>query len=328
MYVTAIRTQGLRGADGYEQHGLDRVVELGPGPNGIAVADALTIAAATFDATRLRRAAVTLGLADKPDDVQVLEEDNTPVQATFPRPAGVASLLPIGGGRHITVTIELSLDPPLFGRLRGHAVRDPRLVTALGEGAMVTIKTGWLFTNDLATVATSLVGIAVGDTAFPVTGTDRPTWLPELLREVGGRFGRVAWSESAETIGGRMLDAALSPDPDRRSRYRSAARALAGAPFHLGALELVRFGDRVEPCFGPGLLRARQFGPAATEALRVADAVFLQAPDVLVVEASGGAQTDPVAFRAWLADHVRGDDATLEQVILVPGGAQAGEKIA
>ena len=328
MYLTGIRVQGLRGADGYAATALDRVVELAPGPEGVAVADALTLFAASLpvrrgegaEATAVRRALATLGLATA-TDAEVLVEGGFPVQATLASGAPVPALLPVGAGRQVTVHADISLDPPLFGRLRGHAVRDPRLVSALGEGAHLSIKVGWLFSTDLSAVSISINGVAVGDTAFPVVGSERPAWLTELLAEVGHRFARVGWSEPVELAAGRLVEAALSVDPDRRSRFRSSAEALSRPPFVLGELALVRLGERVEPCFGPGLLRARQFGPAGAEALRLVDAVFLEAPDVLVVEAPGCAQRDPGAVRTWLADHARGEGATLEQVFLVPGGA-------
>jgi hypothetical protein len=238
--------------------------------------------------------------------------------------SGVPALLPVGGGRQITVSLDVELDPPLYGRLRSLAVRDPRLVTALGEGARVSLKVGWLFTNDLVTVSVGLLTFAIGDTAFPLTGSERPAWLGQLLKDIGGRFRRVSWTEAVEEVGGRLHDASLSVDPDRRSRFRSAVDALAEPPFLYGALELVRIGGRVEPCFGPGLMRSRQFGPSGAEALRLVEAVFLDAPDVLVIESGGSLQRDPAAVRSWLAERAQGEAATVEQIVLAAGGPAHG----
>lgn len=325
MYLTAIRVQGLRGADGYEATALDRVVELSPGPEGVAVADAIALFAASLPdphaGVRLTRAAQGLGLG-VPADVRW--EDGFPVQFSVSDPAAVGCLLPIGGGRQTTVAVEIALDPPLFGRLRGLAARDPRLVTALGEGGHVSVKVGWLWTNDLRTAAVSVLAASVGDTTFPVAGSERPAWLPELLGDVGDRFSRLG-DRPIAAVYERYAAAATSADPDVRSRYRAASELLAEEPFRLGALELVRIGGDIEPCFGPGLLRPRQFGPAGERALRLVEAVCLEAPDVLVVE---GADAQREGVRDWLDNMARGDAATLEQVWIVPGGGAPAPEVA
>jgi hypothetical protein len=320
MYVTAIHVHGLRNAEQFEATDLERVVELPGGPGGVAVADALSMLSASLDAKRLPAALISLGLARDPSEVQVLEEDGFPVQVTLSDPFGVPALLPTDGSRQITVSVDVELDPPLFGRLRGLAVRDPRLVTALGAGARVTIKVGWLFTTDLTVASVTVLNVAVGETTFSTSGSEKPSWLGNLLHDVGGRFRRVAQTDSPETVARRLLDAGLSHDPEKRSRYRRATEATGGAPFFLGKLEIVRVGERVEACFGPGLLRARQFGPSAADGLRLVEAVVLDAPDVLVVEAPGSAWRDAPAIRGWLEQHASGDKATLEQVIIAPTG--------
>jgi len=327
MYLTAIRVQGLRGADGYEATGLERLVELTPGPQGVAVADALSMLAAALPdplgGPRLARATRALGLADS--DGEVVWESGFPVQISLTDPAPVSSLLPVGGGRQVSVSVDMALDPPLYGRLRSLAARDPRLVTALGEGGRVTVKVGWLWTNDLGTASLSVLGVSVGDTPFPVAGSERPSWVPDLLGDLGGRFARLVWRGPMSAVHERLVAAATSADPDLRARFRDASRALEGAPFRLGALELVRVRGQVEACFGPGLLRSRQFGPAAEQALRLVDAVCIEAPDVLVVESPA---TEDGGVRDWLDGRVRGDDATLEQVWIVPGGGAPAPAIA
>ena len=319
MYVTSIHVQGLRGAEEFEATKLDRVVDLPPGPPGVAVMDALSLFAASLDKAALAPTLVRLGLLRDPAAVQVVEEDGFPVQITLPDAFGVPSLLPADGSRQVTITVDVELDPPLFGRLRGLAVRDPRLVTALGEGATVSIKVGWLFTNDLVTASVGILGLMVGDTRFPATGGERPAWLPGLLQDIGARFARVGPETS--DVARRLLDAALAQDPDRRARFAEVADLLAKPPFLLGRLELVRVGEQVEACFGPGLLRARQFGPAAWEALRLVEAAVLDAPDILLAEAPGLTQSDPAAVRGWLEQKASGENATLEQVIVAYGGS-------
>ncbi len=321
MFVTGIHVQGLRGAEDFDASDLDRVVRLPVGPPGIAVADALSLLVASLDARRTPAILVSLGLARDVDRVELLVEDGFPIQVTLPDSSGVPALLPPGGGRHVTVSVDVELDPPMFGRLRQLAVRDPRLVTALGDGARVTIKVGWLFTTDLTAASISVLGIAVGETPFPVIGSEKAVWLPGLLSDIAQRFQRVGTDESADRVAQRLLEACLSPDPDRRERFRRLAQTLEGPPFQLGRLELVRFKDKVEACFGAGLLRARQFGPSAVDALRLVEAVILESPDVLIVEAPGAAQAHPAAVRGWLDEQASGEKALMEQVIVVPGGA-------
>jgi hypothetical protein len=324
MYVTGVRISGLRSAEDYELAGLDRVVELAPGPTGVAVADALTMVFASLptrerDGRAMQAAAVRLGLCAAPEQAEVVVENGAPVQVSLPSAAGAYALLQTEH-RQVTVTVDLALDPPLFGRLRGMAVRDPRLVTALGAGASMSLKVGWLFTQDLTAVSVSLLGLAVGDAAFPLAGSERPVWLDGLLPDLASRYLRVGGDESVGTVSERLHAAAMHVDPDRRSRYRSAQRSLAAPPFRLGEIELVARGGGIEAAFGAQLLRPRQFGRHGAAALRLAEAVFLQAPDVLVVEDLPG---DRDAALAWLGEHVRGAEATLEQVFSVPGGPPA-----
>jgi len=321
MYVSGIHVEGLRGAEDFEASNLERVMKLPGGPPGVAVADALSLWVASLDARRTSAILNRLGLARAEDKLELLVEEGFPTQVILPDAAGVPSLLPTDGSRHITVSVDVELDPPMFGRLRQLAVRDPRLVTALGDGACVTIKVGWLFTTDLSTISISILGVAVGETPFPVNGSEKPVWLPSLVTEVAQRFFRVAVDESAEQVARRLLDACLSSDPERRERYRRLAQTLEGPPFLLGRVELVKLKDRVEACFGAGLLRARQFGPSAADALRLVEAVILESPDVLIVEAPGAAQANPAAVQGWLDQQANGEKALLEQVIVVPGGA-------
>lgn len=326
MFVTTLRVSGLRDAPEWEGADLQRVVELPPGPPGIAIADALDLFAGSLDAVALRLALERLGLAR---GGEILEEGGLPVQADITDPGAVAAWVDVERTRNVTVQVELEPDPPLFGRLRELALRDPRLVTALGQSPTIRVKAGWLLSRDRSVAAIGLSELAVGEVAFPATGAERPAWLLQILQDVGGRFRRVDWREGEAALSARLRDAALSADPDRRRAYRAAVEALAGEPFGLGALELVQDAPAeaappgtpagVHACFGSSLRRTRQFGPAAVEALRLVEAVHLAGPDVLVVEAPGSLQRDPAAVRAWLA---AATESSLEQVFLVPGGGR------
>lgn len=320
MYVTSLHVQGLRGAEEFEARALERIVDLPAGPSGVAIADALSLFVGALDKRALQKALLDLALAPNLDAIEITEADGFPTQVRLPDGAGVRAILPTDGSRNVRISVELELDPPLYGRLRGFAVRDPRLVTALGAGARVTVKVGWLFTTDITVASLTVLGLTVGDTAFPLTGSERPSWLADLLKDVGGRFGRVVAGESADAIAKRLMSAAFSADPERRRRYQRVSEACEKSPFSLGRLEIVAERDRVEACFGPDLARARQYGPSAAEALRMCEAVLLDAPDIVIIEAPGFSQRDAALVRGWLEAHARGDRATIEQVILAPGG--------
>lgn len=318
MLVTGVRVAGLRDADGYVKADIESRVDLPSGPQGIAVADALDLFAAGLCTDRVPGVLDRLGVAST--EVEVLEEDGLPVQASWSSGLGVRTLLAGDAARRITVWVEVAPDPPLFGQLRELAVREPRLVAALGNSPRIGIKVGWLFTKDLTTASIAVLELKVGDLGFPAVGPERPKWAPRVLKQLGERFGRVRRRSSTE-LAGVLLDASLSADPRRRDAFRRASDALADAPFNFGALQLVRAEDALWACFGPDLRRARQYGPSAEEALQLVVAAYLDAPDVLVVEAPGALQPDSDEVVEWLVARTQGNDATLEQVFFAAGGA-------
>jgi hypothetical protein len=287
------------------------------GPDGIALLDAVELAMAVCDPLRSAASLVALGIVDNADDVEVIVEDELPVQVSFEQ-GDAEQLVDPDMGRTLRIHLDLALDPPLFGRLREQALRDPRLVNALGD-ATLALRLGWIWTNDLRTASLGLLGIAVGEVSFPIAGSDRPKWLPELLREISGRVKRVAY-DAPEVVAARLHAAAVAPSPERRRRFAKVAEALGEPPFELGRLELTQLRGRIQPCFSPRLLRARQLGPAAAEALRLVEAVWLEQPDVLLVERPGACQAVPVDVEAWLETRTQGDHATLEQVLFARGG--------
>ncbi len=322
MYVTSLRVEGLRDAPAWEERELGRVVSLPPGPAGVAVVEALEVLAASLVPDGLPSALGRLGLAPPGAAPEVLEEGGLPVQADIPAPGEAAAWLDLAQTRNVAVQVELALDPPLYGRLREIAVRDPRLVTALGQAPTVRVKVGWLFTRDLSAVALGLSEVGVGDVSLSSVPAERPRWLAELLGDLGRRFLRVDDREPETALVERLAAASLSPEPDRRRRYRAASEALGRPPFGLGDLEIVRSDGRLQAAFGPELRRARRFGGAGLEALRLVEAVLLAQPDVLAVEGGGAQQRDPTAVRDWLAAATEGPEATLEQVFLAPGGGR------
>ncbi len=295
---------------------LDGCVKMPVGPLGVAFADAIDLFAATLQTERVVPALTRFGFGD-PNSIEVLEEAGLPMQASWGNGEAAACW---ATEKAVTIQAELAVDPVLFGLFRDHAVRDPRLVTALGQDPVVTIKVGWLFTPDRTTAAITIHELKVGSTGFHMVGAERPRWVPAVAREIGGRFHRVDRSASANVVAARLHEASLATDPEMRAGFWRARAALADSPFGLGQLELVRGDGGIEARFGPQMIPARRFGPAAAEALQLVEAVYVSRPDVLVVEAPGVSQSEPAAVLKWLEAATTGNDATLEQVVLVHGG--------
>lgn len=322
MRLTSLHVEGLRAADGVDlpRSQLDptrAVVDLPPGPQGVALLDAMQMVAATCHPQHTIPALMALGVAPSADAVERLDEELLPVQVHV-QGGDAGALIDPDRSRTARIKASFELDPPLFGQLRQHAVRDPRLVNALSE-ATLSLTIGWMWTTDATTTSIGLLALAVGGTGFPATGSDRPAWIPDLLHVVGERIRRVpALSEVA--LAARLHEASLSPDPEIRRRLERVRLAMARAPFSLGALELVRLGEQIRPCFGDRLLRARQLGPAAVSALNLATTVLLDQPDILLAEAPA-AHLDKDAVSEWLREQVDGEAPVLEQVLTAVGGS-------
>ena len=311
MRLVALSIEGLARAPEWSDT-LDASQALPEAPLGMAVADGIALFAAGLDGDRCERVLRRMGVARGEQEVHRDDHDFAE-QVVGLDPFEVEALLDPEGGRRVTVSGRIALDPPLFGRLREESMRDPKMLAALGEDPTLTVKVGWLFSSDRSAASVGVLEVKVANTAFPTGRSERPRWMNGLLRAVGARLGGVGADDDAETLGGALLDAALSADPGIRERYARLAQAMEQPPFGLGRLELVRRGDRVQLAFGETLVRARQLGPGALRALRIAHAALVIAPDVLVVE-------DPAAesWADWLGALTSGDDATLEQVLWLP----------
>ena len=315
MRLIALNVEGLAGAPEWSME-LESAQALPPAPLGMAVADAIALFAAALDSGRCERILGRMGL------VRGEQEFLTDAHGFIEEVSGmdafeVESLLDPEGGRRVTVTARIALDPPLFGTLREESMRDPRMLAALGEDPTLTLKVGWLFTTDRTAASVGVLDARVADTAFATGRSERPAWMNILLRAVGARVGGVGADTGSTEMGATLLAAALSADPQTRARYQRLASALAAPPFALGTLELVQRGERVQLAFGEHLVRARQLGPGALRAVRVAHAALVAAPDVLVVE-----EPSAVEWSGWLTDLTQGQGATLEQVLWLPRGSQ------
>lgn len=317
MYVTQVRTEGLR--QGADLRGLGRSVSLAPGEASAVVADALMLWAGTLAPSTLPKRLVQLGAATSEDKVECTVDKGW-LEGVGCDLGGELVAMLVPGERRFAIEVTVQADPPFFGRLREHAVRDPRLVTALGEASTLTVRVGWFLSEDGHSTTVGLLALAVGRTAFPVTGSERPVWAPAVLATIGKRFSRTGQAEDLADTGARLLGVATGADAERRRCLDRASKALAAAPFYLGSLELVTVGDGVVPTFGPDLVRARRLGPAAMSSLALVEQVFVEQPDVLIVDGAGAGFRRPNAVRKWVEGRTQGDDATLEQVFLTDGG--------
>lgn len=305
MLLSTLSVAGLAGAPERRWSDLDRLALLSPDQEGIAALDALALVRATLDGSLAEELLAARGLLA---EAELVLEAGRPEQIGGFDPGAVRAWLSPTAGRRVRVSATFELDPPLFGQLRRHAARDPRLAMALGESPTLTLDIGWLFTRDLAVASTTLHRIHVGGTPFPTTGKDGAAWLTEILSQLSARLGeaRVHSGDPAE----QLLAAMLSDDPQQRARFARAAAALEAPPFELPPLRLVQASTGPASAFGLELQRARQLGPHAERALEWVVAVHLEAPDVLIVPHEPSA-----SLREWLGRATTGDGASLEQVI-------------
>jgi len=307
MLIDALDIQGLKSACGWSEASLGARVDLPAAPEGVAIADAVAMVEAVLSPDRFVDIATRLGIVG-PDHEIFMDDAGFVEQAVELDVEGVDAILADLGNRRVTIAATLVLDPPLFGRLREESMRDPRVMTALGQTPTITLKVGWLFSMSRQAVSVGVLDLRVGDTPFALNKSERPSWMNGLLRAIGGRLGSADWTERISAVTRRLQQASVSADPAKRRGYRRVAEALEKAPFELGHLELIGLGDDVLAAFGPDLIRARLLGPRAYRALRLAEAALLRAPDVLVVEEATPQES------AWLVACIEGEDATLEQV--------------
>ena len=315
MYLTGLQIEGFRGAEHWSMPaGAGRVMALPQGLSGCAVADAITLFGAALGGADRMAVARRLGWAG-PATVLVGEGADGELQGLR---ASAVSAVVADGLRTVTVEAVLALDPPLFGQLREHAARDPRMVTALGQDPSVRIKVGWLFSKDRTNAHTSVLSLRVGDVGFEIAGKDRPAWVPELLSDLGHRFARTDPFEPVSVTARRWLEATLSANPVARQGLAAANTALGLPPFGLPALGLLQetsgadqeeASRDIEVVFGDELARVRQLGRHAHDALRIAYATFVLRPDVLVIDEPLGPE-----LRDWFQALTEADEAPVEQV--------------
>lgn len=307
MYVTQVEVVGLGGLPRLEVP-MERFMRLDGTPRALtALADALTLAFAAWDAGVLRALLERWGCVNV-----AIEGKEAPEAAQWERGTGLQALLDPQGDGLLTVALRIQLDPPQYGRLRKEAARDPRLVDALSDGAMLTLRIGARFSPGFDAVAIDQIGFVVGDVAFPGSGPDRPAWMSPFLAGLSGRFVRGTVPPSAWTA------AAGSYRRESQVALRRALRALAGPPFSLGDALVAADG----PAFlhEDGVVPLALLGDDVARRVGAVGAVHLSGAEVFLLE------YPPNGLEDWLASQAESDGSPLEQVLLlgIPGGVRVG----
>jgi hypothetical protein len=303
MYIEQLEMEGFSGLPA-AQIRLERFSRLRGSPRAqVAVADAIHLAFALLDEGLLLALLSRWGC----QGVTVEKEGGLPRGATWKEAPGLASLVAVPSEALLKVSLLLSLDPPLFGKIRARAHRDPRLVEAIGGGAKLKLGVGARFGPAFDALSLDLLTLEIGGTSFPAQGSDRPDWLLPLLAGMGRRLQRGAAPEA-------WGNAARSWDPRQHHALKRAQAAAAAAPFRLGELQVLP--DGIGRLDKDALVPLRLLGSAAELAVGLVGAVHLGGADVLLWE---GAIPSP--WKPWLGRQAEAEASPLEQVILVGAGA-------
>ena len=298
MYIRSIRVRGFRDLPEAHIENCDRWMDLqGPSPAVTALGDAIELGFSVLSVTALARLAWRWGMVS--DSLPPAEEGlDFPEQLDQLDPVAVQAILAPGARRALKVDLELHLDPPLFGRLREHAAREPRVVTALADRPTIQLSVGALFTLSLDTMAIHLDGFAVGNQRFPTHGKDRPAWLNRFLASLRGRFHRF---DLEDDFPEQLLDAATS----REGHAAYAAWQSALAPDG-PSLRVARGADDRPILLGDDQ-PMRRYGQAGQDRASLAAAIHLSGADILWAESD-----DDLLKRA-----VEANPSPLEQVFTV-----------
>lgn len=305
MYILSVRARGFRDLPSVTLEDCGRRVDLrGPSPETTALGDAIELVFAALSHGLLHRMALRWGLVAD-DALPDPSELDFPDELHGCDPVAAAALLAPGPRRSLHCSITLQLDPPLFGQLRDHASREPRVATALADKPTITVGVGALFTRSLQTMAIHVDEFCVGDVRFPVHGKERPAWIHPVLHSLANRHHR---HDPADDIPEALLEAATSRD--RHAAYRTWQQALApDGPL----LRIARDGSGLPILMGDDL-PLRRHGLATSNRAALAAAIHLSGADIFWAESE-----DPL-----LEDAIQKDPSPLEQVFSIgPGGSMS-----
>ena len=293
-----IRGLGVRGMSGLQElrvEDLGRVVRVGGPPRARqALFEALALALHSLTPGDCR-AFRMMDIRATFDDGQVHIEDPEAMRAR------------LGRDRTLKVRLDIELDPPLFGKLRELAVRDPELVDAIG--APLVLSLGWVFTNDFRICAPSRLTVRLGDLNLD---DDRP-WLPEFLALLEQRGS--AWNNGDQNPPA-VRRADRSHEPGRRAALEAMKQALLKPPWSLPELHVVDAGEEGFLALGPDIVPLRAWGPDARAGVGLCQAVHLDPAEIIALQNPTAETERPRAVRNWLVQQVEAAGSPLEQIWL------------
>lgn len=296
MLVTAIEVQGFRDLPSFRAADLGRIVTVaGPTPAASALGDALELAFAAFHPAATTAMLRRWGALGPGEEAEIVGSP-LPEQASWSSPLVGRWLVDSLESRHLTVALEIALDPVQYGALRALTAREPRLGSALTRDARASVTIGALFTNRFDAVALAVQSFSVGGEAYPASPGQRPPWVSALLRELGGRF--VRFRPESDALPEEVLEAAISAE--RFDVYQRWQGALAE---RLGTVRAAR-GPGGRAVLLADDLPLRRHGAAGLRLAALNAAVYLSGADLLWAEAP----------ETWLDEAVEGDASPLEQV--------------
>lgn len=314
MYFTQVVAEGFRSGDTSLEADAG-VVQLPGGAHGQNVARAIRLLRLAYDPERRTELPQIFG-ALPTDPVDVEYADGLISGASAASGWDAAAIVRSGVNASIRVRATVHLDPPAWARLREVAVREPRLASGLADRTL-TVSCGWLFSKDLRSVAIHPGTARVGTVEVPATGPDAPRWLVPFVRELLSRV-RLGADQTEDAALQAYRSARFSDDDDLRARADAASRALAEAPFLLGALDLVlQDSGSWSLCLGPSRARPATLGPGAQEAIGLAVQVLVDRPDVWIGYDPALHLHRQVEVRTWLDHMCQDEGAPMEQVLLL-----------
>ncbi|MFZ5478257.1 MAG: hypothetical protein ACOZNI_15930 [Myxococcota bacterium] len=303
MFIERIDVTGFSGLRRWEG-AFGRATRVdGPARALVALGDAVQLAFAAWDHDALRGLLRRWGCRDV-----VVEGEALPEAAHWEAAPGLGSVVDRGAEGLLCVGLTLSLDPPQFGRLRRIAARDPRVVDALAEGALLTVRVGARFSPAYDAVAIDPLAFLIGGEAFAIAGSERPPWMTPFLQSLRGRLWRGPLPPE------RWGDRAKSWRIEDQRAVRRALAALAQPPASLGDAVALPEGPAVME--EEGVVPVWHFGEAGSLAAGLVGAVHLSGAEIVLVE------RPPAEWLEWLAAQAEAEASPLEQVLLlgVPGG--------
>lgn len=295
MIIRGLGVRGLSGLAEVRVEELGRVVRVGGPPRARqALYEALSLALGALNPGDVS-AFLAMGIGAIDDEGQIAIGDPAAMRAR------------LGPERSLKVRLDIELDPPLFGKLRELAVRDPDLVDAIGAPLILTW--GWVFTNDFEFASQSRLSIRLGDLKMD----EERVWLPEFLRLLERRGA--AW-RTGDLDEPAIRAADRSPEASQRAAAASMRSALRRPPWSLPELHVVDTEAGGFLALGDDVVPLSAWGGDAGVGVGLCQAVHLDPAEILVLREPSAGTERPRAVRNWLVQQVEATGSPLEQIWL------------